>query len=133
MPSEAGTASVDETGPAEETNSPAPDKVVAAPLAPDAPKPGLTKLADGTAKAVGTLQLREIEGDIWVVVDSAPGPEAAKAKVLVVISDPELFNMPSLNGYYVDRRGHARHGRVHEHGRAADDREHDREGRLRRQ
>jgi hypothetical protein len=99
-PSEVGSVSPDETG-AVESKTPTPDKAVGAPLAAGTPKPGLTKNADGTAKVVGTLQLREIEGDIWVIADSVPSPGAARAKVLVVVSNPELFDMSSLNGYYV--------------------------------
>jgi hypothetical protein len=91
--------------PAEDPKSPTPDKVVASPLAPDAPKPGVTALPGGTSKAVGTMQLRQLEGGIWVVVDSVPGPGARDAKVLVVISDPELFDMGSLNGFYVAAEG----------------------------
>jgi hypothetical protein len=101
---EVGTVSPDETGPVEAADaSSAPPATT---LAPGAPRPGLTKEQGDKATAVGTLQLREIEGDIWVVADTVPGaPGADKAKVLVVISDPELFDLRPLKGVYVTAKG----------------------------
>jgi hypothetical protein len=100
-----GTATPGPPAPGEDPKTPTPDKVVASPLDPGAPEPGVTKLAGGNVRAVGTLQMRELEGGIWVVVDSVPGPAAKAAKVLVVITDPELFDMGSLNGLYVTAEG----------------------------
>ena len=69
---------------------------------PAASKPGTFKATGGQSRVVGTLQQRNIEGGIWVVVDALPSAATAKSKVLCVISDPELFDMASLKSAYVE-------------------------------
>ncbi len=90
------------------TSAPAPG----APQTGTVAKPGVTSLPDGTSSALGTLQFRNLEGGIWVVVDSLPGPDADKAKVLVVIANPELFSLDALKGAYVRANGTIAKGAV---------------------
>ncbi len=68
-------------------------------------KPGTTKLPGGTSSVVGTLQFRDIEGGIWVVVDATPGQATDQTRVLAVIADPELFDLTALKGAYVKAVG----------------------------
>jgi len=71
------------------------------PGAPTVPKPGVTKQADGQSVVFGTLLHSDLEGGIYVIVDSTPGTAADRAKVLVVIADPELFPLASMQRSYV--------------------------------
>ena len=68
-------------------------------------KPGVTKQADGQSVVFGTLLHSDLEGGIYIIVDSIPGTTADKAKVLVVIADPERFPLASMQGTYVRAYG----------------------------
>ena len=70
------------------------------------PAPGVTKLADGTSRAVGTLQHLDLEGGVWVIKAMRPSSTTqGDVKTLAVITNPELFEIDALIGKYVEAVG----------------------------
>jgi hypothetical protein len=76
--------------------------------------PGVTKVAGGKSRVFGVLLHRDIEGGVWVIVKSLPvalkgqkglAPEVMRSEVLAVVTNPELFDLASLENKYVEAVG----------------------------
>ena len=68
-------------------------------------EPGVARDASGAGTVRGTLLHKDIEGGVYVIVDSRPGAGADTAATLAVISNGDAFPLASMKGTYVEAQG----------------------------
>lgn len=75
-------------------------------------KPGLYRLPDDTALALGTLQYRDLEGGFWVVVEALPKNAKPESKAVAVIANADSLgvDLKELEGRYVAAQGRMKDG-----------------------
>jgi hypothetical protein len=68
--------------------------------------PGLTQLSDGSAQAVGTLEYRDLEGGMWVIVGGTEPAGDAGGTVAVIANAQDLGSkLEMLKGMRVIAKG----------------------------
>jgi hypothetical protein len=84
----------------------------------EVPDPGMYEQEDGTVQAVGILTFRDLEGGLWVVVDTKDPAEAADADVVAVLGASNEIPGPinSYDGKYVSVIGTPRDASVYQAG-----------------
>ena len=69
-------------------------------------EPGLTQLADGSAQAIGTLEYRDLEGGMWVILAATQAAGGAAKTVAVIANAGDLGStLQTLKGTQVIARG----------------------------
>jgi len=68
-------------------------------------EPGLTQLADGSAQAIGTLEYRDLEGGMWVIVGGSQAGGAAKTVAVIANAGDLGSTLQTLKGTQVVARG----------------------------
>jgi hypothetical protein len=84
----------------------------------EVPDPGMHEQDDGTVQAVGILTFRDLEGGLWVVVDTKDPAEAADADIVAVLGASDEIPGP-INSYkdkYVSVVGIPRDASVYQAG-----------------
>ena len=69
-------------------------------------EPGLTQLADGSAQAIGTLEYRDLEGGMWVILGGSQAAGGAAKTVAVIANARDIGStLQTLEGNQVIAKG----------------------------
>ena len=103
--SEAGSVPMTSGVPASDTQTSSVPVTGAVATTPASGSPGVVRASGGMATVRGTLVHKDLEGGIYVIVDSLPGAGADTAKTLAVVSDPDRFPFGTMVNTYVQAFG----------------------------